>query len=121
MRLVEAKDRGFGRLANRTVNLDHKVIVTVRPNETRKARLLEVLADIVDNDAELSVPGRSRRLSVADDATAATVRCLPGRRVIASRLTEDGHAKPRDYGVPVLKALHSEFECLLRNARRGSS
>ena len=38
---------------------------------------------------------------------------LPGKRVIASRLVEDGLAKPSERGIEVLKALHQALTTAL--------
>ncbi|WP_160175054.1 AAA family ATPase [Microbacterium profundi] len=38
---------------------------------------------------------------------------MPGKRVVASRLVEEGGASPSTYGLPILKQLHREIEDLL--------
>ncbi|GAB3608347.1 hypothetical protein GCM10027414_04720 [Humibacter ginsengiterrae] len=40
---------------------------------------------------------------------------MPGKRAVASRLVEDGWARPSAHGVPILRALHSELEKLLKH------
>ncbi len=47
---------------------------------------------------------------------------LPGKRVVASRLVEEGRAQPSAYGVPILRSLHGDLEALLKNSmpRRSS-
>lgn len=68
MRLVSAQFSGFGRLAEAKINLDHKVIVIVGPNEAGKTTLLEALA-YINNGKSLSVSERARALEspVGDD------------------------------------------------------
>jgi predicted ATP-dependent endonuclease of OLD family len=39
---------------------------------------------------------------------------MPGKRVVASRLVEEGRARPSEYGAPILVALHGELESLLK-------
>ena len=39
---------------------------------------------------------------------------MPGKRVLASRLVEEGRARPSEYGTPILVALHGELESLLK-------
>ncbi|MDX2375625.1 AAA family ATPase [Microbacterium sp. LRZ72] len=47
---------------------------------------------------------------------------MPGKRIVASRLVEEGHAVPSEYGRPILKRAHNELERVLRSAgRRGKS
>lgn len=38
---------------------------------------------------------------------------MPGKRVVASRLVEEGRARPSDFGAPILRTLHAELESLL--------
>lgn len=38
---------------------------------------------------------------------------MPGKRVVASRLVEEGKAQPSSYGVPILQTLHGELEAVL--------
>lgn len=47
---------------------------------------------------------------------------LPGKRVVASRLVEEGRAQPSAYGVPILRSLQGDLEALLKNSmpRRSS-
>lgn len=68
MRLTAATFSGFGRLADAHVNLDHKVVAIVGPNEAGKTTLLKALA-YIDNGESLSVAQRSRWVTgdVADD------------------------------------------------------
>lgn len=42
---------------------------------------------------------------------------MPGKRVVASRLVEEGYAKPSDYGTPILRALHRELQELLQRSQ----
>jgi predicted ATP-dependent endonuclease of OLD family len=42
---------------------------------------------------------------------------MPGKRVVASRLVEEGHAKPSDYGTSILRALHREHQELLQQSQ----
>lgn len=68
MRLTKAEFSGFGRLADTQVNLDHKVVAIVGPNEAGKTTLLKALA-YMDNRESLTVAQRSRGLpgDIADD------------------------------------------------------
>lgn len=67
MRLSKAEFSGFGRLADAQVNLDHKVVAIVGPNEAGKTTLLKGLA-YIDNGESLTVAQRSRGLPhIADD------------------------------------------------------
>lgn len=59
MRLTKAEFSGFGRLAKAQINLDHKVVAIVGPNEAGKTTLLKALA-YIDNGESLSVVQRSR-------------------------------------------------------------
>ena len=75
MRLVKAEIQGFGRLASGKVNLDHKVIAIVGPNEAGKTTLLRALA-YINNGLTLSPSQRSRGMDVADDSTVVCVQYL---------------------------------------------
>lgn len=46
---------------------------------------------------------------------------MPGKRVIASRLVEEGRAQPSEHGAPILRALHAELESLLKLTGRATS
>ena len=61
MRLTKAEFSGFGRLAEAQINLDHKVVAIVGPNEAGKTTLLRALA-YIDNGVSLSVAQRARGL-----------------------------------------------------------
>ncbi|MHA3723013.1 AAA family ATPase [Leucobacter sp. HY1910] len=41
---------------------------------------------------------------------------MPGKRVIASRLIEEGLAKPSDYGTSILQRLHTQLDVVLKRA-----
>lgn len=41
---------------------------------------------------------------------------MPGKRIIASRLIEEGLANPSDYGVPILRELHVQLEAVLKKS-----
>ncbi len=40
---------------------------------------------------------------------------MPGKRVVASRLVEEGRAQPSAYGTPILQRLHKRLELLLKS------
>ena len=61
MRLISARFWAFGRLAEAQVNLDHKVVAIVGPNEAGKTTLLRALA-YINNGESLTVAQRSRGL-----------------------------------------------------------
>lgn len=42
---------------------------------------------------------------------------MPGKRVVASRLVEEGRAQPSAYGAPILRSLHGDLEALLKNSQ----
>lgn len=39
---------------------------------------------------------------------------MPGKRVVASRLVEEGHARPSAYGAPIVRDLHAELTSMLK-------
>lgn len=73
MRLVSARIRGYGRLADAKVNLDSKVIAVVGPNEAGKTTFLKALA-YLSNGASLSVIERSRGAAVTDETRVVEVK-----------------------------------------------
>lgn len=73
MRLVSARIRGYGRLADAKVNLDSKVIAVVGPNEAGKTTFLKALA-YLNSGASLSVIERSRGAAVADETRVVEVK-----------------------------------------------
>lgn len=68
MRLISARIRGYGRLADTKINLDSKLIAVVGPNEAGKTTLLKALAHVDSEDA-VAPPERSRGATVSDDTT----------------------------------------------------
>lgn len=75
MRVISARIKGFGRLADAKVNLDNKVIAVVGPNEAGKTTLLRALANLDSADG-VPVPQRSRAIDVTDDTSVTAVRLL---------------------------------------------
>jgi predicted ATPase len=75
VRLVKAEVSGFGRLAEGKINLDHKVVAIVGPNEAGKTTLLEALA-YIDNKLSLSVSERSRGRTILDSHVVVKVQYL---------------------------------------------
>lgn len=75
MRLAKAEFWGFGRLAQAKVNLDHKVVAIVGPNEAGKTTLLRALA-YINNGESLTAAQRSRGLGqdVPDNADVVRVQ-----------------------------------------------
>lgn len=41
---------------------------------------------------------------------------MPGKRVVASRLVEEGRAVSSGYGAPILRAIHAELEAVLQGS-----
>lgn len=41
---------------------------------------------------------------------------MPGKRIVASRLVEDGLAAPSAYGLPILRKLHEELDSVLKRS-----
>jgi ABC-type cobalamin/Fe3+-siderophores transport system ATPase subunit len=75
MRLVKAEIKGFGRLAQGTINLDNKVIAVVGPNEAGKTTLLNALA-YIDNQKALAPTERSRGMAISDNEVVVRVKYL---------------------------------------------
>lgn len=73
MRLISARIRGYGRLADAKVNLGSKVIAVVGPNEAGKTTFLKALA-YLNNGASLSVIERSRGAAVTDETRVVEVK-----------------------------------------------
>jgi predicted ATP-dependent endonuclease of OLD family len=75
MRLVKAEIKGFGRLAQGTINLDNKVVAVVGPNEAGKTTLLNALA-YIDNEKTLAPTERSRGMDISDSEVVVRVKYL---------------------------------------------
>ncbi|KQZ84135.1 hypothetical protein ASD56_08970 [Microbacterium sp. Root166] len=46
---------------------------------------------------------------------------MPGKRIVASRLVEDGCASPSDFGAPILASAHAELQSVLKRASSGAT
>lgn len=75
MRPINAQIRGYGRLANASINLDSKVIAVVGPNEAGKTTLLKALAH-VDSDQPVPVAQRARAAGVDGNTTIVSIRYI---------------------------------------------
>jgi predicted ATP-dependent endonuclease of OLD family len=97
MRLTKAEFSGFGRLADAQINLDHKVVAIVGPNEAGKTTLLTALA-YIDNGESLGVVQRSRGVpgDIADDHVVVRVQYRLNEHDQASVAHVDLDQKPTE-------------------------
>ncbi|HEX9767142.1 MAG TPA: AAA family ATPase [Nitriliruptorales bacterium] len=80
MSLTKAEFSGFGRLADAHVDLDHKVVAIVGPNEAAKSTLLRTVAYIDNGESRAAVqPSCGLPGEIADDYIVVRVQCRIGK------------------------------------------